>query len=52
MHELMGESGSSHQRGRGRGNGIGGFWTGDLERGKHLNCKSRKCPIKEKRNKE
>jgi hypothetical protein len=26
-------------RGKRRGNGIGGFLRGDLERGKHLKCK-------------
>jgi hypothetical protein len=26
-------------RGRGKGNGIGGFRRGNLERGKHLKCK-------------
>lgn len=38
---------------RGRGDGIGSFWRGSKERGKHLKCKQRKYLIKslEKKNK-
>jgi hypothetical protein len=38
--------------GRGRREGIGSFWRGDLERQKHLKYNLRKYPIKKKKKQE
>jgi hypothetical protein len=41
--------GKHPHRGKGREAGIGSFWRENLERGKHLKCKYRKYPIREKK---